>query len=142
MSDPVARKVFVQGKSIEYIPASHEDAGDPGVLKRVLFASDVDVSGELRMVNWARLEPGKSFVPHYHQDMVEFFVLVSGASSMTVDGHLYKMEAGDAVVVRPNQVHSMSNSTDGPVEYIVFGISMGQGGKTICLVGSETDTEC
>jgi quercetin dioxygenase-like cupin family protein len=127
------RKVFVEGSSIEYVPASHEDPTNPGVLKRVLFAADIDVSGELRMLNWARLEPGKSFAPHYHQDMIEFFIVVSGAPFMEVEGHVYNMVVGDAVVVHPNQVHSMSNLTDSPVEYVVFGISKGQGGKTICI---------
>jgi len=33
------------------------------------------------MVNWCRMEPGKAFHPHYHEDMEEVFILLKDGQS-------------------------------------------------------------
>ncbi len=124
---------FVSGSKIDFVPASHEDPNDPGVLKRVLLTHADLIEGQIMMVNWARLPREKSFQPHYHEDMQEVFVLLEGRATMTVNDQEFAMGPADALVVDPREVHSMRNTCDGDVTYLVFGVSMGQGGKTINL---------
>ena len=124
---------IVRGNSIEYTPASHEDPNDPGCLKKVLATKADLISGQVQMANWSKLSAGKSFQPHYHKDMQEFFVMMEGQARMVVNGEEYELNAGDALLVDPMEVHSMTNETDVDITYFVLGISTGKGGKTIVV---------
>ena len=126
---------FVPADNREFEPASHEDPRHPGVLKRVIAVKDQLLDGRVQMINWARLPIESSFRAHYHEDMQEVFMLLSGRAAMTVDGKVVTMEPGDTVVVSPREVHSMKNVGDQIVQYIVMGISLGQNGQTIVVDG-------
>jgi quercetin dioxygenase-like cupin family protein len=123
----------VRGDDIGFVAASHEDPTNPGVLKRVLAtATDLQL-GQVMMVNWARLPEGSAFQSHFHEDMQEVFIMLSGPVVMTVDGDRTELVAGDAIVIDPQEVHKMENLSDRDVEYIVFGISSQAGGQTIVI---------
>lgn len=121
----------IRGTEIEFLPASHEDPSNPGVLKRVLATNSDLLSGQVMMVNWARLPEGSSFQNHYHEDMQEVFVMLGGPVVMTVDGDRTELIAGDAIVIDPREAHKMENASSGDVDYIVFGISLMEGGRTV-----------
>lgn len=116
-----------------FVPASHEDPRQPGVLKRVIAVRDQFQAGHVQMLNWAVLPGGKSFQKHFHQDMQETFVLISGQVRMIVDDCEIALTAGDSVLVEPGEVHQMFNDTEQDAEYIVFGVSAGRNGQTICV---------
>lgn len=123
----------IRGSEIEFIPASHEDASNPGVLKRVLATKDDLLDGRVQMVNWACLPAGSAFRAHYHEDMEEVFVILTGRVEMTVDQEVIELHAGDAIQIAPGEVHRMQNVTDADLEYLVVGISTGQGGQTVVV---------
>lgn len=122
---------IIRGDQIEFVPASHEDPLDPGVLKRVLATKNHLIKGQVQMVNWARLLKGKSFERHYHEDMQEVFIILNGVVEMTVGDMTSELSEGDAILVSPKEIHQMKNVCDSDVDYIVFGISTEQGGKTV-----------
>ena len=124
---------IVRSSEIEYVPASHEDPNQPGVLKRVLATKDDMLNGRPQMINWARLPVGSSFRLHYHEDMEESFIVVRGTAEMRVDGEAHRLDAGDMLVVSPGEQHDMENVGDDDVEYVVIGVSLGKGGKTIVV---------
>lgn len=128
--------LIVRFKDIAYEPASHEDRTSPGVYKKVMLTTSHFIEGSARMLNWALLPPGKSFQPHYHEDMQEIFTLVTGQARMVVDGREVWMEPGDTVAVPPGSVHTMENRTDDTVTYLVIGISRDEGGRTV-TIGQE-----
>lgn len=115
------------------IAASHEDTNTPGVYKQVLLALGDVQSGSLQMLNWATLPAGHKFNPHHHQDMEEVFVMIAGRATIQVGEEKAEIIRGDVVVVPPLVDHSMVNSSQEVVEYIVFGISRGSGGKTVVV---------
>jgi mannose-6-phosphate isomerase-like protein (cupin superfamily) len=115
------------------IPASHEDFKSPGVLKKVLLQREKFIDGRVQMINWAFLAAGKSFRAHYHEDMQEVFILVKGQAQIIVDKESSVLYAGDSVVIPVGSVHSMSNTGENDVEYIVIGIAKGIRGKTITV---------
>ncbi len=116
-----------------FVPASHEDPRNPGVLKRVIATKDDFQIGHVQMLNWARLPVGSSFQLHYHEDMQEVFVLLKGHVEMRVAAESTIMSAGDTVIVAAREPHQMFNRGAEDAEYIVFGISSGQGGKTVVV---------
>lgn len=116
-----------------YVPASHEDPSNPGVWKRVLAERDELLDGRVQMINWARLPQGASFRAHYHEDMEEVFVMLRGQATMEVDGESVELAEGDTIFVAPREVHAMRNTIDDDVHYVVIGISLGRGGKTIVV---------
>lgn len=124
---------FIPAADGEFVPASHEDAQNPGVLKRVIATHNDLPLGQVMMVNWARLPGSSSFQRHYHEDMQEVFVLISGRVAMTVDDVTVEMSAGDTVIVMPREIHQMENLQTSAAEYLVFGVSTGQGGQTVVV---------
>lgn len=118
----------------EFVPASHENPLAPGVWKRVLFQAADFQPGVVPMVNWARLPPHSSFASHYHEDMQEVFIILQGAVEMTVaGGQSVVLRRGDAVLIEPREVHQMRNLGGEEVEYVVFGVARGQGGRTVVV---------
>lgn len=124
---------FISANASEFIPASHEDPKNPGVLKRVIAtAADLN-AGQVPMLNWSQLAAGNSFQPHYHEDMQEIFVLLSGQVTMLIGDETISMQPGDTVIIEPTEIHQMTNASDELAEYLVFGIASGQNGKTVIV---------
>ena len=124
---------YVSANNSGFVPASHEEPNNPGVLKRVIATAADLQAGQVQMVNWARLPVGHSFNSHYHEDMQEVFVLLQGSVTMKVDNETVSMSSGDTVIIDSREIHQMTNVGTEPAEYIVFGISSQQGGKTVVV---------
>lgn len=122
---------IVRGKDLEFVPASHENPEMPGVFKKVLATRDDLLAGRVQMINWASMPVGATFAAHYHEDMEEVFVIVSGSAEITISGVRNSLASGDVVVIPPRSLHEMKNCGSVPLEYIVVGITTDQGGKTV-----------
>lgn len=124
---------IVRFKDLDFIPASHENPNDPGALKKVLLKRDNIPAGRIQMINWAKIPVGKSFAPHYHENMVEVFIIMSGKVRVKIDSEEAFLEKGDMVVAMEGQVHTMTNLSDEDVEYITMGIITSEGGRTVTI---------
>ncbi len=124
---------IIKGGKIDFVPASHEDPKNPGVLKRILAQKEDLLKGQVQMVNWAQMPVGGVFRAHYHEDMEEVFVMINGEAEIVIDGESAKLDPGDAVIIEPMKVHLMRNTGSTPVDYIVIGITQNKGGRTIIL---------
>lgn len=131
MANRQGRVSVVRGRDLHFLPASHEDPLDPGVLKKILFKRAGLPEGRVQMINWAVMPEGKSFRPHYHEDMDEIFILVTGKASVTAGKHSILLEEGDAILIPGQTVHAMVNAGPGEVRYLVVGISRGANGRTV-----------
>ncbi len=85
------------------------------------------------MINWALLPSGKSFAPHFHEDMEEVFVITHGRVKITVGRKEADLEPGDAVVIQEGAVHRMENVGPEDAEYMVVGISREKHGRTVVV---------
>jgi len=124
---------IIRSNDIDFVPAGHEDPKNPGVWKKVLFRKVDLQAGRVQMINWARLPPGNTFAPHYHEDMQEVFVIIQGTAEATVSGEAVTLQPGDAILIDAREVHEMSNPGSGDVEYLALGISSGTGGRTVVV---------
>lgn len=61
--------------------------------------------------DYLRTESGRnfSFPLHLHQ-CFEFITVLAGQMQITVDGRRFLMQAGDALLIFPNQIHSLQSS--------------------------------
>lgn len=121
---------IIRFKDLDFIPASHEDLKDPGVLKKVLLTRDDLPAGRIQMINWAQIPKGKSFAPHYHEQMIEIFIIISGKVKVTIDNEEAILEKGDMVIVLENEVHTMENLGNENIDYIALGVATSAGGKS------------
>jgi len=117
----------------QFVAAGHEDPKNPGVWKKVLFRKDDLRPGRIQMVNWARLPAGNSFAAHYHEDMQEIFIVMTGEVRIRVGEQDAILGPGDAVLIDPHEVHQMWNDGDQEVDYIAIGIAGGPDGKTVLV---------
>jgi len=115
------------------MPASHEKPGAPGVLKKILIRKEDLVDGKVQRINWALRPVGKAFERHYHEDMQEVFVIVHGTAEITIEQEMEAVCPGDAVVIPAGSIHTMKNIGQDNVEYVVIGISKGEGGQTVVV---------
>lgn len=122
---------IVRSNELEFVPASHEDRTAPGVIKKVLFSKEGMESGQPQMINWARLKVGKAFRAHYHQDMYEIFILMTGAVKIRIDAEEANLTAGDAVFVPARAVHEMWNLGEVDADYLAIGIAGTADGRTV-----------
>lgn len=132
---------IVRFEDLDFIPASHEDPKDPGALKKILLTRDDLPAGRIQMINWAKIPVGKSFAPHFHESMIEVFIIMSGKVKVKIstkggpasgwDQEEATLEKGDTVIAFEKQVHTMENLGDEEVDYLAMGIVTAEGGKTI-----------
>lgn len=122
---------IVRFNNLNFIPASHEDPKDPGALKKGLLKREDIPAGRIQMINWAKIPKGKSFAPHYHESMIEVFIIMSGKVQAKIDKQEAILEKGDMVIAMEGQTHTMTNLSDGEVDYIAMGIITSEGGKTV-----------
>ncbi len=62
---------------------------------------------------------GPSHVPHTHIDS-EFIILTEGTASMHIDGKEFLGKAGDLFLMKSNELHGISNTSDEPCKYFAF----------------------
>lgn len=51
-----------------------------------------------------KIHAPKIYPPHIH-DTIELYILVDGNVSFMVENHLYRMESGDIILAKPNEIH-------------------------------------
>ena len=85
------------------------------------------------MVNWAKLPSGNTFAPHFHEDMQEMFIILTGETRIQVGDETRTLRGGDTVLIEPGEVHQMWNDGAVDVEYLAVGIAGGEDGQTVLV---------
>ena len=114
-------------------PAAHENPRDPGCLKKILVRRADIPDGRLQMINWVVLKPQRAFEAHYHEKMTEIFIVLSGRAAIQVDAEKDLLMEGDAAVIPPRHVHTMTALDGQAVHYLAMGIVHGDGGRTVVV---------
>lgn len=65
------------------------------------------------------IPPGVIVPPHYHQVIEETYFILEGEGEMQLGEDTRTMRAGDAVVIQPNERHTIANMTDKPLKMYV-----------------------
>ncbi len=65
-----------------------------------------------------------NFPPHMH-DALEIYVLLEGDVSFMVEHNLYHLQAGDAIITKPNEIHNCVLNTLGAHKHLCLWFSAG-----------------
>jgi mannose-6-phosphate isomerase-like protein (cupin superfamily) len=57
---------------------------------------------------------------HYHKVTEETYYVISGQARVIVDGKEFSVSAGQALLIMPNEVHSVCNDQDTDLEFLVI----------------------
>ena len=75
-----------------------------------MIISDINLNlfrhenNEILFNHWANTENESTQKPHFH-DFCELYIFISGDVGYYIDGKYYKLDYGDIVIVRPNEIH-------------------------------------
>ena len=75
------------------------------------------------------LPPGTSTVLHLHRELAEFYYVMSGQGAVTISAEegtgseVAPIQAGDAIPIQLNEVHSLENTGSQPLEFMIVGVS-------------------
>ncbi len=122
---------IVRFNDLDFIPASHENPNDPGALKKVLLKREDLPPGRIQMINWSKIPVGKKFAPHYHESMIEVFIIISGKAKVKIGSEETVLEKGDMAVAMEKDIHTFENISDVDVDYFAMGIATSEGGKSV-----------
>lgn len=78
--------------------------------------------GYLEFIDEFTLAEGGSLEPHSH-DSDEFYYILDGRGTMTVDGESDLLGPGELVRIRPNLIHSISADQGSDIRAIAFAVS-------------------
>jgi quercetin dioxygenase-like cupin family protein len=95
-------------------PVSH----NPELRKQVIFGDGI--SGVVPQFATVDLAPGERTAEHAHSDMDEVFYVLSGQLNIKVDGESYECSAGDAVLIKARERHSLANASDSSVLTLLY----------------------
>ena len=68
-------------------------------------------SGEVKSHSLASvtIPPGNSSVCHYHKKSEESYYILSGNASLEINGNSFQLQAGEAVLIEPDDLHQITN---------------------------------
>jgi len=85
----------------------------------------------MRMLNYAIIQPGRSFQLHHHETLAEVFYILKGEGEITVGEETQPISAGMAVLIPRYSPHIMKNVGQQPLEYLAFGAATGEGATVV-----------
>ena len=56
---------------------------------------------------------------HVHEEMYEVYLIAKGWSIIKIDNNITKLEAGDMIVVEPNEIHTFIENSDDYFHFVI-----------------------
>lgn len=69
-------------------------------------------------VTVVNVESGVSMKPHKHDSSEQIYFIIDGEGETTIDDHTMKVKKDDTILIFPNEVHSIKNSSQKVLRYI------------------------
>ena len=96
-------------------PARLGDATGESIQELLGHQAGGATSHSLAMIT---IQPGKSSAPHFHKISDESYLILSGVASMQIDQAQFELEAGEAVFIKPMEVHQISNHRESELTFL------------------------
>lgn len=78
-------------------------------------------SSDIRFIDFTILPPKSDIGIHTHEaESQEFYIILSGSGTVSLDGQISAVKAGDVIVNRPGGTHSLVNSGDEELHMVVL----------------------
>jgi quercetin dioxygenase-like cupin family protein len=97
-----------------------------GALDWTIVLDHNDLKGRvLNFIHDDILPPGVSIGYHKHSGDEEYYYIVSGEGTMTLDGESMKVTGGDITAVYPGGMHALENTGTEDLRIIVISVRIG-----------------
>lgn len=105
-------------KSVPNIPATkaHNSVNRKALIKVG------EMHSQVQTMNYAWLNKGEGFTPHFHPDCEEIYYFLKGRGEMKIDEKTFKVKAMDVVVVGANEAHGLYNQQNYRLDFITIRI--------------------
>ncbi len=100
---------------IRRLSETTEERGICGWRKTLVTHEDTPVAN----VSHLRIDDSKK---HYHREMTEYYYVLSGGGTITLDGEVREIATGDLVVIKPGVWHT----SDGEMDVLILGVPAGE----------------
>lgn len=94
----------------------------------VLFhriANDVNLAGACNFIDFTQMPPGTSIGDHRHSEHEEeFYFILSGQGTMTVESESFPVAAGDLIRNPPGGMHGLRNDGPDTLSMLVFEVGV------------------
>lgn len=67
-----------------------------------------------------RVPPGAAEIPHRHAHARQFFYVLSGTATLTLEGDDHRLEPGQGLHVAPGSAHRLRNASDVDLRFLVI----------------------
>jgi mannose-6-phosphate isomerase-like protein (cupin superfamily) len=74
-------------------------------------------------VDHLALPPGASTGRHLYRETAEFYYVMNGEGAITVAAETAQIRAGDVIPIQLSEEHSVENSGNAPLEFMIVGVS-------------------
>lgn len=89
-----------------------------GYGKKVLLDDENMQNGS--KVQEIRIKAGEKAGEHYHKKQTEVFYFFSNEGHWIINGRKYEFEAGDVLIIEPNDRHAVINDSDKDYVYLAI----------------------
>jgi mannose-6-phosphate isomerase-like protein (cupin superfamily) len=86
--------------------------------KATLIKTSDDTRGEYTLMEVV-VAPGGGNTPHIHETFSEKFTVIEGRLSVTLNGSVHHLDAGESATVPGRAPHCFNNNTKTPVKFLV-----------------------
>ena len=100
---------------IRKLAETPEERGVCGWRKTLVTREDTPVAN----VSHLRIDNSRK---HYHREMTEFYYVLSGGGTITLDGETRPISSGEIVVIKPGVWHT----SDGEMDVLILGVPAGE----------------
>jgi quercetin dioxygenase-like cupin family protein len=90
-----------------------------GYRKNILLTGD-DLECDGALVQVVVIQPNDELRRHYHKTSREFYHVLDGESTVTVNDTQQVLRTGDMLMMEPGDVHSFRNGSKGEFRLLVF----------------------
>jgi mannose-6-phosphate isomerase-like protein (cupin superfamily) len=84
------------------------------------------------------LPPGASLGPVGKKDMSEVYYVMDGSGTATIGSETAQIHKGDAIPAALGETRAFANTSDAPLEFMVFGIARNMAAKAAYIVSPES----
>lgn len=89
-----------------------------GYSKKILLDDENLKNGSL--VQEIKIKTGEKAGEHYHQKQTEVFYFLNNFGYWLINGEKYQFEAGDILVIEPNDIHAVINESSKDYFYLAI----------------------
>ena len=92
--------------------------GGDGTVEMTGFVTPEELNNKGRLFGTIKLKPGCGIGYHVHENETESFYFAAGEGTADDNGTIIKVRAGDTLVTKSGQGHSIKNDGDTPLVLI------------------------